>query len=157
MSAIAIYQQLSPRFQAPCGRRDRARATTKVTLTKTFEYRIPIFIMPKRIRSKIARGSAELAILALLAEQPLYGFEISKRIDERTGGILCFALASLYPMLYDLEKRGWVKGRWEANQNGRDRRYYCLTPSGRKELVPLRREWNFFFQALDRLAGVANA
>jgi PadR family transcriptional regulator, regulatory protein PadR len=113
--------------------------------------------MKKRIRSKIARGSAELAILALLAEQPLYGFEISTRIDERTEGALCFTLASLYPMLYDLEKRGWIAGHWEANSAGRNRRYYRLTPAGKKELAPLRREWNFFFQALDRLAGVSNA
>jgi PadR family transcriptional regulator PadR len=113
--------------------------------------------MTKRIRSKIARGSAEVAILALLAEQPLYGFEISKRIEEKTDGMLCFTLASLYPMLYDLEKRGWIAGRWQANQAGRDRRVYSLTPSGKKELAPLRREWNFFFQALDRLAGVTNA
>jgi DNA-binding PadR family transcriptional regulator len=113
--------------------------------------------MTKRIRSKIARGSAEVAILALLAEQPLYGFEISKRIEEKTDGMLCFTLASLYPMLYDLEKRGWIAGRWQANQAGRDRRVYSLTPSGKKELAPLRREWTFFFQALDRLAGVTNA
>ena len=113
--------------------------------------------MTKRIRSKIARGSAELAILALLAEQSLYGFEISNRIEEKTGGALHFTLASLYPMLYDLEKRGWIAGRWEANQAGRDRRYYCLTPTGQKELAPLRREWNFFFRALDCLAGVTNA
>ena len=113
--------------------------------------------MTKRIRSKIARGSAEVAILSLLAEQPLYGFEISKRIEEKTDGMLCFTLASLYPMLYDLEKRGWIAGRWQANQAGRDRRVYSLTPSGKKELAPLRREWNFFFQALDRLAGVTNA
>ena len=113
--------------------------------------------MTKRIRSKIARGSAEVAILALLAEQPLYGFEISKRIEEKTDGMLCFTLASLYPMLYDLEKRGWIAGRWQANEAGRDRRVYSLTPSGKKELAPLRREWNFFFQALDRLAGVTNA
>jgi PadR family transcriptional regulator PadR len=113
--------------------------------------------MTKRIRSKIARGSAELAILALLADQPLYGFEISKQIEEKTGGALCFTLASLYPMLYDLEKRGWIAGRWEANQAGRDRRYYCLTPAGKKELAPLRREWNVFFHALDCLAGVSNA
>jgi PadR family transcriptional regulator, regulatory protein PadR len=113
--------------------------------------------MTKRIRSKIARGSAEVAILALLAEKPLYGFEISKRIEEKTDGMLCFTLASLYPMLYDLEKRGWIAGRWQANQAGRDRRVYSLTPSGKKELAPLRREWNFFFQALDRLAGVTNA
>jgi DNA-binding PadR family transcriptional regulator len=126
-------------------------------LTKTLQYRIPIFIMTKRIRSKIARGSAELAILALLAEQPLYGFEISKQIEEKTGGALHFTLASLYPMLYDLEKRGWIAGRWEPNRAGRDRRYYGLTPAGKKELVPLRREWNFFFQALNRLAGGTNA
>ena len=113
--------------------------------------------MTKRIRSKIARGSAEVAILTLLAEQPLYGFEIAKRIEERTRGALTFTLASLYPMLYELEKRGWVSGRWQANQAGRDRRYYCLTPTGKKALAPLRREWKVFFQALGRLAGVAHA
>lgn len=113
--------------------------------------------LTKRIRSKIARGSAELAILALLAEEPLYGFEIAKRIEDRSRGTLCFTLASLYPMLYELEKRGWVKGRWEPNRAGRDRRYYSLTAAGRKKLAPLRREWFVFFQALDRLAGVTRA
>jgi PadR family transcriptional regulator PadR len=113
--------------------------------------------MTKRIRSKIARGSAELAILSLLSKQTLYGFEISKRIEEESGGALRFNLASLYPMLYELEKRGWLKGKWEANRAGRDRRYYCLTPAGKKKLAPLRREWNFFFRALNRLAGVTHA
>jgi PadR family transcriptional regulator PadR len=113
--------------------------------------------MIKRIRSQISRGSAELAILALIAEQPLYGFEISKQIEEKTSGALSFTLASLYPMLYDLEKRGWITGRWQANHSGRDRRIYSLTPTGKKELAPLRREWNSFFRALDRLAGVTNA
>jgi PadR family transcriptional regulator PadR len=113
--------------------------------------------MTKRIRTQIARGSAELAILALLAEQSLYGFEISKRIAEKTDGALQFNLASLYPMLYDLEKRGLVAGRWETNRAGRDRRYYCLTPIGKRKLAPLRREWGFFFRALDSLAGVTRA
>ena len=113
--------------------------------------------MCERIRAKIARGSAELAILALLAREPLYGFEIAKRIEEESGGALRFNLASLYPMLYELEKRGWIKGRWEPNRAGRDRRYYCLTPAGRKQLAPLRREWRSFFQALDRLAEVSRA
>ena len=97
--------------------------------------------MTQRIRSKIARGSGELAILSLLAEQPLYGFEIAKQIGERTGGALKFTLASLYPLLYDMEKRGWVEGRWQANSAGRDRRYYRLTPGGRRQLAPLRAEW----------------
>lgn len=111
----------------------------------------------QRIRSKIARGSAELAILALLADQSFYGFEIARSIEEKTEGALRFNLASLYPMLYALEKRGWIKGRWQANRAGRDRRYYSLTPAGKKRLAPLRREWRGFFRALDRLAGVTNA
>jgi PadR family transcriptional regulator PadR len=113
--------------------------------------------MVKRVRSKIARGSAELAILSLLDKQPLYGFEIAKRIEEDSGGALKFNLASLYPMLYELEKRAWIKGRWEANKAGRDRRYYCLTPAGKKKLAPLRHEWHSFFRALDLLAGVTRA
>ena len=113
--------------------------------------------MTKRIRSKIARGSAELAILALLAEKPLYGFEISKQIGERTGGALKFTLASLYPLLYEMEKRGWVEAHWEPNSAGRDRRYYRLTPGGRRQLAPLRQEWRSFFEALDALAGVSHA
>lgn len=114
--------------------------------------------MPKKpIPSKIARGSAELAMLALLAEQPLYGFEISRQIGERTGGALHFTLASLYPMLYDLEKRGWIAGRWQSNDAGRDRRYYSLTAVGKKQLDPLRQDWRNFFHALDQLAGVNHA
>jgi DNA-binding PadR family transcriptional regulator len=113
--------------------------------------------MTQRVRSKIARGSAELAILALLDKQQLYGFEIAKRIEEGSEGALRFNLASLYPMLYTLEKRGWINGRWEANRAGRDRRYYCLTPTGRKKIAPLRLEWKTFFRALDLLAGVTRA
>lgn len=113
--------------------------------------------MKKPISSKIARGSAELAILALLDKQPLYGFEICRLIEENSGGVLRFTLASLYPMLYELEKRDWLSARWEANQEGRDRRYYRLTAEGKKQLVPLRREWRAFFLALDQLAGVSRA
>ena len=109
------------------------------------------------IQSKIARGSAELAILALLEEKPLYGFEIAKRIEERSGGSLRFTMASLYPMLYELEKRGAVKAQWEANPAGRDRRYYSLTEKGEKELGPLRREWKAFFVALEQLTGFNHA
>ena len=113
--------------------------------------------MSKRIRSQIARGSGELAVLSLLAEQPLYGFEIAKRIDERTGGALKFTLASLYPLLYEMEKRGWLEAYWQRNLAGRDRRYYRLTVAGHRQLTPLREEWRSFFQALDALAGVSHA
>lgn len=112
---------------------------------------------PQRVNSKISRGSADLAILALVAQGPLYGFEIAKSIEERTDGTLRFTLASLYPMLYELEKRGWIKGHWRNNREGRDRRYYSLTAAGKKQLEPLRKEWRAFFNALDQIAGVSNA
>jgi PadR family transcriptional regulator, regulatory protein PadR len=105
----------------------------------------------------IKRGSGQLAILTVLAEGRLHGYEIAKRIEQQTAGALRFNLASLYPMLYEMEKRGWVKGSWEIATSGRKRRCYRLTPSGKKRLVPLRQEWAELFRALHRLAGVARA
>jgi PadR family transcriptional regulator PadR len=105
----------------------------------------------------IKRGSAELATLALLSVGPLHGYEIAKRIEQQTQGHLRFDLASLYPLLYRLEKRGWLKGAWQTAPSGRQRRYYRLTAAGRKKFVPLREQWRLFFRALDRLVGVTSA
>ncbi len=109
------------------------------------------------IDARIKRGSGKLAILALLDQEPMHGYEISKRISQATGGVLQFNLASLYPLLYRMEKRDWVRGKWEEAPSGRKRRYYHLTPKGKRQLAPLRREWSLFFQALHNLAGVAHA
>lgn len=106
---------------------------------------------------QVKRGSAELAVLAVLAGGPLHGYEIAKRIERQTAGSLRFNLASLYPLLYRMEKRGWVKGTWEGPREGRRRRYYRLLPAGRHRLAPLREEWLQLFQALNRLTGVAHA
>jgi transcriptional regulator len=109
------------------------------------------------IGSNIKRGSAELAILSLLEVEALHGYEIARRIEAETGGALRFTMASLYPLLYRLEKRGWVAGSWQQTRAGRDRRCYRLTPKGKKQLAPLRAEWRQFIHALDQLAGVGDA
>lgn len=109
------------------------------------------------VNASIKRGSAELAILALLETGPLHGYEVAKRIEQQTGGVLKFDMASLYPMLYRLERNGWIKGEWQELASGRRRRCYHLTAAGKGKLVPLRRQWRMFFQALDRLAGVSHA
>jgi PadR family transcriptional regulator, regulatory protein PadR len=109
------------------------------------------------LKNSIKRGSAELAILAVLEGQPLHGYEIARRIAQQSAGVLHFTLASLYPLLYRMEKRGWIKGAWETAANGRKRRRYRLIPAGQKKLAPLRAEWRIFFKALNRLAGVSNA
>ena len=109
------------------------------------------------IGNQIKRGSAELAILSVLAEGPLHGYEIAKRIQRQTQGTLRFNLASLYPLLYRMERRGWLKAAWDEPAGGRRRRYYRLEEAGKSRLVPLREEWRQLFQALDSLAGVTHA
>ena len=108
------------------------------------------------VNAQIKRGSAELAVLTLLAEHPLHGYEIAKQIEAQTEGVLRFDMASLYPMLYRLERKSWVKAEWRTLPNGR-RRCYRLTASGRKHIAPLRAEWRAFFQALQSVTGFQNA
>ncbi len=109
------------------------------------------------IASGIKRGTAELAVLSVLENGALHGYEVSRRIEQQTKGSLRFTLAALYPMLYRLEKQKWIRGAWETSANGRRRRCYHLTPAGKKKLAPLRSEWSELFAALHRLAGVSNA
>lgn len=109
------------------------------------------------IGTQIKRGSAELAVLTLLARQPLHGYEIAKQIDAQTGGVLRFDMASLYPMLYRMERKTWVKAEWQTLENGRRRRCYRLTSLGRKQLPPLREQWRAFFDALQNVTGFQNA
>jgi PadR family transcriptional regulator PadR len=101
------------------------------------------------------KGSAELLILSLLEARPRHGYEISKLIEQRSHGALRFHVASLYPLLYRLEKRGWVQGRWVEKAGQRRRRYYRLTPQGRKVLALQRRGWRRFVEAVERIAGCA--
>jgi len=108
------------------------------------------------IGAQVKRGSAELAILSVLANGPLHGYEISKRIERQSHGLLRFNLASLYPLLYRMEKCGWVTGNWEGPAGGRQRRYYRLGAAGKRRLVPLREEWGQLFRALHTLAGVTH-
>jgi DNA-binding PadR family transcriptional regulator len=96
-------------------------------------------------------------VLAVLAEAPLHGYEIAKRIREQTGGVVTFDVAALYPLLYSMETRGWVQASWEETPSGRRRRCYRLTADGKRRLTPLRREWRDFFRALNRLARLSDA
>jgi DNA-binding PadR family transcriptional regulator len=109
------------------------------------------------VGTQIKRGSAELAVLTLLARHPLHGYEMAKQIEALTGGVLRFDMASLYPMLYGLERKGWLKAEWQTLANGRRRRCYRLTPLGRKQLAPLREQWRIFFRAFQNITGFQNA
>ena len=106
---------------------------------------------------ELRKGSAETVILALLEERDRHGYEIAKLVAERSDGALSFHVASLYPTLYRLERRGLIQGRWVEGSRTRRRRFYRLTPAGAKTLNAQRRSWRAFFAALNRVARIGHA
>ena len=106
---------------------------------------------------ELKKGSAELLILSLVEDRPRHGYDIGQLIELRSRGALRFNVASLYPLLYRLEKRGWIRGRWVEKAGQRRRRYYRLTPAGRKVLATQRHGWKKFVSAINSIAGLAPA
>jgi transcriptional regulator len=109
------------------------------------------------LTSELKKGSAEFLILSLLEREARHGYDLCRLIESRSGGVLRFHAASLYPMLYRMEKRGWIDGRWVEKAGQRRRRYYRITPTGRKALAAQRDRWREFVRAISRVAGVEHA
>src|SRR5436190_14378887 len=106
---------------------------------------------------ELKKGSAELLILSLLETRARHGYEIGKLIDERSGGRIHFKVASLYPLLYRLEERGWIAGRWVERAGERRRCFYRLTGEGRRVLAAQRDNWQEFVDAIRRITGAEHA
>jgi transcriptional regulator len=106
---------------------------------------------------ELKKGSAELIILSVVETRPRHGYEISKLIQRQSAGQLTFHIASLYPLLYRLEERGWLQGRWVEKPGQRRRRYYRLTAEGRRVLASQRRTWRTFVTAMRLITGVDHA
>ena len=106
---------------------------------------------------ELKKGSAELLILSLLDARPRHGYELSKLIHTRSGGQLTFHIDSLYPLLYRLEERGWIKGTWVEKPGERRRRFYRVTASGRRVLAEQRQTWEAFVDAVRRVTGGEHA
>jgi PadR family transcriptional regulator PadR len=103
------------------------------------------------ILRELKRGTLELVVLELLAPGEAYGYEIANKLADRTQGTLEITDGTLYPVLYRLERAGFVDVRWETPARGVPRKYYRLTESGRRELQQLAREWRTFAGAMARL------
>lgn len=112
---------------------------------------------PKVFDRELKKGSAELLILSLLEHRQRHGYEISKLIEARSEGVLRFNVASFYPLLYRLEQRGFIEGRWVEKAGQRRRRYYRLTAQGRKMLKEQRSTWRDFVNAMNQITGAEHA
>jgi transcriptional regulator len=109
------------------------------------------------LTAELKKGSAEFLILSLLEAEARHGYEISKLIETRSGGVLTFHVASLYPLLYRMEERGWIVGRWVERAGQRRRRYYSITKDGRTILDAQRKSWREFVAAMGNVVRVKNA
>ncbi|MDO8678221.1 MAG: PadR family transcriptional regulator [Acidobacteriota bacterium] len=110
-------------------------------------------INTRALDRELKRGSAELLILSLLDTRPRHGYELSKLIHARSDGHLTFHIDSLYPLLYRLEERGWIKGTWVEKAGERRRRFYKVTAEGRLVLAAQRKTWAAFVAAVHRVTG----
>jgi PadR family transcriptional regulator PadR len=119
---------------------------------------LPTYMSPTILSTRsLQKGSAELLVLAVLDGRQRHGYEIAQLIEERSEGRLKFQAATLYPLLYKLEKRGWLEGRWVEKAGQRRRRFYRLTAAGRTVLGEHRRVWRDFLDAVERVARVRHA
>lgn len=106
---------------------------------------------------ELKRGSAELLILSLLDARPRHGYDLSKLIETRSDGALKFHIDSLYPLLYRLEERGWIRGTWVEKPDERRRRFYKVTAEGRRVLAQQRKTFDAFVEAVRRVTGGEHA
>lgn len=105
----------------------------------------------------LKKGSAEFLVLSLLEAETRHGYELQKLIESRSDGVLSFNVASLYPLLYRMEERGWIVGRWVEKSGERRKRFYRLTAAGKAALEEQRASWKEFVTAINRVSGVRYA
>jgi transcriptional regulator len=105
----------------------------------------------------LKKGSAEFLVLSLLEAETRHGYELQKLIEARSDGVLSFNVASLYPLLYRMEERGWIVGRWIEKSGERRKRYYRLTAAGKAVLEEQRASWKEFVTAINRVSGIRYA
>ncbi len=109
------------------------------------------------LTAELKKGTTPLLVLSLLEAGARHGYELSKLIESRSRGVVRVHAASLYPLLYRLEKQGWIEGRWVERAGERRRRFYHLTDEGQRQLEAQRRGWSEFVRAVSRVARVEYA
>ncbi len=137
--------------------RPKARGCVAIGVTLVIAYVAMADIDDRMLSRELKKGSAELIVLSIVEARARHGYEISKLIEVRSGGEIKFHVASLYPLLYRLEERGWLKGRWVEKPGQRRRRFYALTPEGRSVLEQQRATWQKFVHAIASITEVEHA
>ena len=108
------------------------------------------------LADELKKGTTPMLILSLLEAEQRHGYELSKLLEQKTRGVVRVHAASLYPLLYRLEKQGLIEGRWVEKAGERRRRFYSITPAGKRALRELREGWLEFTAAVSQVTGVSH-
>jgi transcriptional regulator len=106
-------------------------------------------------RTDLLQGTLELLILKTLARDSMHGYGIAQRIHAAVDDVLKIEDGSLYPALYRMEERGWVKAEWGVSENNRRAKFYKLTSAGRKQLAAEAANWKRVSKAISRILQTA--
>ncbi|MEI7025742.1 PadR family transcriptional regulator [Paenibacillus sp. y28] len=109
-----------------------------------------------KISKELLKGSTVTLILSQLQQQDMYGYELAKAIEQRSSGAFALKEGTLYPLLHTLEQNGVVEAYWQEH-DGRKRKYYRLTSSGKELLQEKKQEWSLFRSAVDQVLGEGRA
>jgi PadR family transcriptional regulator PadR len=104
-----------------------------------------------RVQRELMRGAGPVAVLGLLEAREMYGYELAEALSRRTDGVLAMGQSTLYPLLYNLERKKLIRGRWKESGSGRNRKYYSLTRKGAAWLSAQRKEWESLVGAMSEL------
>jgi PadR family transcriptional regulator PadR len=132
--------------------RGEAISTDEIRFTK-YEIRNKEVVM--KFESQLLKGIAPAVVLEILSRGQMYGYELSQAIEQRSGDILTLGKGTLYPLLYNLEARKLIKGKWETAGSGRKRRYYSITSKGKAQLAKQKQELRELTAGLDLVFGGA--
>ena len=107
-----------------------------------------------KIERELLKGVAPVAVLEILSAGEMYGYELSTAVSRRSGNILELGKGTLYPLLYNLEAKGMIKGNWKEMDSGRKRRYYTITSKGMKFLTERKQQWTQLKEAMNAVMGI---
>jgi PadR family transcriptional regulator PadR len=104
-----------------------------------------------KIERELMRGAGPLAVLQLLEQRPMYGYELVEALSSQTEGVLAMGQSTLYPLLYNLESKHLIRGVWRESESGRQRKYYTLTKKGIARLHSDRKQWSDLVAAMKQI------
>jgi PadR family transcriptional regulator PadR len=109
--------------------------------------------MPNAKTGELIKGTLDLLILKTLQLGPMHGWGITELIEQRSENLLSVNQGSLYPALYRLVRRGWIRSEWRITENDRRARYYILTAKGRAQLTIERAQWQRLSHGVNLILG----